>query len=156
MTAKARKLAPDELEKLRQTARTADASLKKGVGRMKATKQASIKREGVAAMDFADIATGRRLPAVHPGEVLTAEFIEPKSITRYRVAKAMGVPQRRVDELCSGQRGVTADTALRLERVFGVEAQVWLNLQARYDLETAERDLKEKIGREAKPLEEVM
>lgn len=109
----------------------------------------------IAGIGFGDIATGRRLPAVHPGEVLTAEFIEPKGITRYRVAKAMGVPQRRVDELCSGQRGVTADTALRLERVFGMEAQVWLNLQARYDLETAERDLK-KIEREAKPLEEVM
>lgn len=116
----------------------------------------SIKREKIAAMDFSDIATGRRLPAVHPGEVLTSEFIEPNGITRYRVAKAMGVPQRRVDELCAGARGVTADTALRLQRVFGMEAEVWLNLQARYDLETAERDLKKKIEREAKPLEEVM
>ncbi len=115
-----------------------------------------IKRENLATTDFSDIATGRRLPAIHPGEVLTKEFIEPKGITRYRVAKAMGVAQRRVDELCAGDRALTADTALRLERVFGMEAQVWLNLQARYDLETAERNLKRKIEREAKPLEEVM
>lgn len=116
----------------------------------------TIKRESLATTDFSDIATGRRLAPVHPGEVLTKEFIEPKGITRYRVAKAMGVPQRRVDELCSGIRAMTADTALRLERVFGMEAQVWLNLQSRYDLETAERDLKKRIEREAKPLAEAM
>jgi addiction module HigA family antidote len=116
----------------------------------------TIKRENVAATDFGAIATGRRLAPVHPGEVLTKEFIEPKEITRYRVAKAMGVPQRRIDELCAGTRAMTADTVLRLGRVFGIEAQVWLNLQARYDLETAQRDLKKRIEREAKPLEAVM
>ena len=116
----------------------------------------TIKREKLQDMDFSDIATGRRLGPMHPGEVLTHEFIEPLGITRYRVAKAMGVPQRRVDEICAGERAITADTALRLERVFGFEAEVWLNLQARYDLEAAESKLRHKIEREAKPLETVM
>ncbi|MBI3916851.1 MAG: HigA family addiction module antidote protein [Betaproteobacteria bacterium] len=116
----------------------------------------AIKREDLDKIDFSDVATGRRLAPVHPGEVLAKDFIEARAISRYRVAKAMGVAQRRVDEICAGQRAMSADTALRLERVFGMEAQVWLNLQARYDLETATRDLKKKIEREAKPLEAVM
>lgn len=116
----------------------------------------TIKREKLNKIDFSDIATGRRLAPVHPGEVLTNDFIEPLGITRYRVAKAMGVPQRRVDEICAGERAITADTALRLERVFGLEAQVWLNLQARYELEAANPSLRKKIEREAKPLETVM
>ncbi len=116
----------------------------------------AIKRERLGATDFSDIATGRRLAPVHPGDVLTSDFIEPMGITRYRVAKAMGVPQRRVDEICAGERSITADTALRLERVFGMEAQVWLTLQARYELEAANPGLRQKIEREAKPLEKVM
>lgn len=116
----------------------------------------TIKREALNTTDFSDIATGRKLAPIHPGEVLVKDFIEAHGITRYRVAKAMGVPQRRVDEICAGDRAVSADTALRLERVFGMEAQIWLNLQARYDLETAARDLKKKIEREARPLEAVM
>jgi antitoxin HigA-1 len=116
----------------------------------------AIKREKLRIVDFSDIATGQRLRPVHPGEILTHEFIEPLGITRYRVAKAMGVPQRRVDEICAGSRAITADTALRLERVFGLEAQVWLDLQARYDLKTAGSRLRQKIEKEAKPLESVM
>jgi addiction module HigA family antidote len=115
-----------------------------------------IKRDKLAATDFSDIATGRRLAPVHPGEILAKEFIEAKGISRYRVAKAMGVQQRMVDEICASTRAISAATALRLERVFGMEAQVWLNLQARYDLEIAGRDMKKKIDREARPLEEVM
>ena len=61
--------------------------------------------------------------------------------SRYRVAKAIGVPQRRVDEICSGKRAMTADTALRLGRFFSVEPQLWMNLQAQYELEIAEREL---------------
>jgi addiction module HigA family antidote len=116
----------------------------------------TIRREMLSETDFSDIATGRRLAPVHPGEVLARDFIEAMGITRYRVAKAMGVPQRRVDEICAGDRAVSADTALRLERVFGMEAQAWLNLQTRYDLEIASRDLKKRIEREAKPLEMMM
>ncbi len=116
----------------------------------------TIKREELNAVDFSDITTGRKLAPVHPGAVLAKDFIEAHGITRYRVAKAMGVPQRRVDEICAGDRAISTDTALRLGRVFGMEAQVWLNLQARYDLETATRELKKRIEREAKPLEAVM
>ena len=72
---------------------------------------------------------------VHPGTVLWADFIEPMGLTRYRVAKALGVQQRRIDEICSGKRGITADTAVRLGLAFGVEPQFWLNLQAQYDIE---------------------
>jgi addiction module HigA family antidote len=67
----------------------------------------------------------------------------------------MGVPQRRVDEICAGERAITADTALRLERVFGFEARVWLTLQAHYDLEATDPILRKRIEREAKPLDAV-
>ncbi len=72
---------------------------------------------------------------------LLKDFIEPLGLTRYRVAKAIGVPQRRVDEICSGKRAMTADTALRLGRFFSLEPQLWMNLQSQYDLEVAEREL---------------
>jgi addiction module HigA family antidote len=112
----------------------------------------SIKREALKGMDFGDIATGRRLSPVHPGAVLFKDLIEPLGLTRYRVAKAMRVPQRRVDEICAGQRAITADTALRLERLFGIEAQTWMNLQAQYDLEIAERASGKRIDKEVEPL----
>jgi addiction module HigA family antidote len=111
-----------------------------------------IKREVLKVTDFRDVATGRRLAPVHPGEVLQHDFIEPLGLTHYKVAKAMGVPQRRVDEICAGARAVTADTALRLARVFGMDAQTWLNLQAQYDLEVAQREHGKEIAREAMPL----
>jgi antitoxin HigA-1 len=116
----------------------------------------TIKRDKLTETDFSDIATGRSLSPVHPGHVLAHDFIEAMGITRYRVAKAMGVPQRRVDEICAGTRAVSADTALRLERVFGLEAQVWLALQARFELESAGRELRKRIEREARPLATVM
>ena len=74
------------------------------------------------------------------------------AITRYRLAKSLGVPQRRIDEICAGKRGITADTALRLARFFGTDAQSWMNLQARYDLECAEITSAERIELEVKPL----
>src|SRR5207302_4087042 len=92
----------------------------------------TIKREELRNADLSGVTTGRRLAPVHPGEVLLKEFIEPMKLTRYKVAKGTGVPQRRIDEICSGSRGMTADTALRLARFLGVEAQFWMNLQARY------------------------
>lgn len=100
----------------------------------------NIKRSELGEMKFGNVVSGRRLPPVHPGEVLLADFIEPVGLTRYRVAKAIGVPQRRIDEICSGKRAMTADTALRLGRFFSVEPQLWMNLQAQYDLEIAERE----------------
>lgn len=112
----------------------------------------AIKREELRSTDFAGIVTGRRLAPVHPGEVLLKEFIEPMDLTRYKVAKGTGVPQRRIDEICAGSRAITADSALRLGRFFGVEAQFWMNLQARYDLEVAERESRKRIEREVTPL----
>ena len=72
-------------------------------------------------------------------------------ITRYRLAKGIGVPQRRVDEICAGKRAVTADTALRLARFFGTDAQSWMNLQSAYDLEVAENALADRLKREVTP-----
>jgi addiction module HigA family antidote len=82
------------------------------------------------------------------------DFLKPMEITRYRLAKSISVPQRRIDEICAGNRAITADTALRLARFFGTDAQSWMNLQAEYDLETAEITLVERIEREVKPLKE--
>ena len=93
----------------------------------------------------------RDLPPVHPGEILLEDLLIPMGITRYRLAKSIGVPQRRIDEICTGKRAVTADTALRLARFFGTDAQSWMNLQGQYDLESAEMVLSERIEHEVKP-----
>jgi addiction module HigA family antidote len=93
-----------------------------------------------------------RLPPVHPGEVLLEDFMKPLGLSRYRVAKDMGVPTLRISQIVRGQRSITADTALRLARYFGTSAAVWVRLQARYDLEMAEMQLAERIEREVKEL----
>lgn len=111
-----------------------------------------IAREQLKGMDFREIATGRRLAPVHPGAVLLHDFIDPLGLTRYRVAKQTGMQQRRIDEICAGHRGITADTALRLARLFGTDAAFWMNLQTQYDLETTERELRERIAAEVTPL----
>lgn len=76
---------------------------------------------------------------IHPGEVLLSEFLEPLGVTQHRLAVAIGVPPRRINEIVHGKRGISADTALRLSRFFGTTDRFWLNLQSRYDLEV-ERD----------------
>ena len=76
---------------------------------------------------------------IHPGEVLQVEYLEPLGVTQHRLAVAIGVPPRRINEIVHGKRGITADTALRLARYFGTSERFWLNLQSRYELET-ERD----------------
>ena len=81
----------------------------------------------------------KRLAPVHPGEVLMHDFIEPLQITQHKVAVAIGVPPRRINEIVHGKRRITADTALRLSRYFGTTDLFWINLQNRYDLEV-ERD----------------
>lgn len=81
----------------------------------------------------------KRLPPIHPGEVLLEEFLEPLGLTQYRVAKDLSVPARRINEIVHGNRAVSADTALRLARYFGTSDRFWLNLQAAYDLDV-ERD----------------
>lgn len=72
----------------------------------------------------------------HPGEILADEFLTPLGITAYRLAKEIGVPQTRVSEIIRGRRDITADTGLRLSRVFGLSDMFWINLQARYDADT--------------------
>ena len=76
---------------------------------------------------------------IHPGEILTEEFLTPLGITQHKLAVAIGVPPRRINEIVHGTRRISADTALRLARYFGTSERFWINLQARYDLEV-ERD----------------
>ena len=94
---------------------------------------------------------GRDFPPVHPGEILLEEFLKPMSITQYRLAASIHVPARRINEIVLERRGITADTALRLSRFFGNSAQFWMNLQTRYELESA-RDLSSySIDHEVRP-----
>jgi addiction module HigA family antidote len=86
---------------------------------------------------------GKRLAPVTPGEVLLDEFIKALGISQYQVAKDIGVPPRRINEIVLDKRAVTADTALRLARYFGTSERFWLNLQARHDLEAE----KNRLGR---------
>ena len=77
---------------------------------------------------------------IHPGVTLREDFMEPLELSANGLAEALGVPQNRISDIVRGRRGVTADTALRLERAFGVSAAFWLNLQSHYELEVARRD----------------
>lgn len=93
----------------------------------------------------------RDFSPIHPGEILVTEFLEPMGISQYRLAKDIGVTPRRINEIVHGRRSISADTALRLSRFFGMEAQFWLNLQARYDMEVAKDELHDKIIKEVRP-----
>ena len=75
---------------------------------------------------------------IHPGEVLMEDFIEGFGLTQYKLAVAIGVPLRRINEIVHGKRGITADTAMRLSRYFGTTPGFWMNLQMRYELDCAE------------------
>jgi len=88
-----------------------------------------------------------RLPNIHPGEILREEFLKPMGISQYRLAKVIGVPAMRISEICSGKRAITADTALRFSRAFGVTPGFWLGLQADYDTEEAEKAAGESLSR---------
>lgn len=77
-----------------------------------------------------------KLKPIHPGEILYEEFLLPMGISQYRLAHDIGVPPRRINEIVHGKRAVTADTALRLSRYFGLSERFWMNLQGWYDLET--------------------
>ncbi|SER75610.1 HigA family addiction module antitoxin [Corynebacterium cystitidis] len=77
----------------------------------------------------------KTLPPIHPGEILMEEFLDPLQITQHKLAVAIGVPPRRINEIVHGKRRITADTALRLGRYLGMTAQFWINLQSHYDLE---------------------
>lgn len=77
----------------------------------------------------------KKYPPIHPGQILSHQFLEPLGISQYRLSKEIGVDPRRVNAIVQGERSITADTALRLSLFFRTSAQFWLNLQARYDLE---------------------
>jgi antitoxin HigA-1 len=89
---------------------------------------------------------------ITPGEILAEEFLKPMGISQYRLALDIGVPPRRINEIAKGQRAITADTALRLGRYFGLDPQFWLNLQAHYDLEREQERLGQRLEREVKVL----
>jgi len=93
----------------------------------------------------------RDFPPIHPGEILAMEFLEPLGISQYRLAKDIGVTPRRINEIVRGRRAITADTALRLGRFFGMEAAFWLNLQSHYNMEVALEALKGKLDKEVHP-----
>jgi len=88
----------------------------------------------------------RRLPPTHPGEVLREEFLRPLGITPYRLAKALGVPLPRINDLARERRGISPDTALRLARYFSTTAEFWMNLQAHYDLETTRDQIERELA----------
>ena len=90
----------------------------------------------------------KKLPPIHPGEILIEEFLKPMGISQYRVAKDISVPPRRINEIVHGKRAITADTALRLGRFFNMSPQFWLNLQNRYDLEITEDQLADRLVKE--------
>jgi addiction module HigA family antidote len=112
-----------------------------------------IKREEIDSrqVDFTAVHSGRRLPPVHPGEILRDEFLMPMGISVYELANAIKAPRSRVNDIVLGRRTISTDTALRLGRYFGTSPEFWINLQARYDLDVADRTVRRRIEREVKP-----
>jgi addiction module HigA family antidote len=92
-----------------------------------------------------------QLPNIHPGEILLEEFLRPMGLSQNALARALGVPPRRVNEIVLGKRAITSDTALRLARYFGNSERFWLGLQTDYDLEEATRRTGDRIQREVQP-----
>lgn len=90
----------------------------------------------------------KKLPPIHPGEILIEEFLKPMGLSQYRLAKDISVPPRRINEIVHGKRAISADTALRLGRFFGIAPQFWLNLQTRFDLEVTEDLLADRLEKE--------
>jgi addiction module HigA family antidote len=93
----------------------------------------------------------KKIPPLHPGEVLYEDFVVPTGICIYRLAMDLRVPANRIAEIVKGERAISADTALRLSRYLGTSAEFWLALQSDYDLEKAKDELKAKIDREVRP-----
>jgi addiction module HigA family antidote len=94
----------------------------------------------------------KRIPPVHPGEILLEEFLKPLGISQYRLAKEMKVYPRKINEIVHGKRAITADTALRLSRYLGTSAELWMNLQALYDLEKTKDAIEDQLIKEVTPL----
>ena len=93
----------------------------------------------------------KRLPPVHPGEILLEEFMRPLGISANKLARDLGVPSNRIVAIVNAKRAISADTALRLARYFNSTPDFWMNLQARYDLQQAEDELSEAITRTVRP-----
>jgi len=91
-----------------------------------------------------------KLPPIHPGEILLEEFLKPMEISQYRVAKDINVSPRRINEIVHGKRSISADTALRLSRYFGLSERFWMNLQSRYDLEKEKDRLAGRLEKEVR------
>lgn len=94
-----------------------------------------------------------KLPPVHPGEILSEEYLKPLDMSQYRLAKSISVPPRRINEIVHGKRAITADTALRLARFFSTSDKFWMNLQMRYDLEMEKDRLADVLEKEVLVLE---
>lgn len=92
----------------------------------------------------------KKIPVVHPGEVLREEFLLPYKISQYRIAKDIGVPPRRINEIVHGERAVSADTALRLARYFNTSPQFWANLQSLHDLSVTEHRIMPELSHRIK------
>jgi addiction module HigA family antidote len=90
----------------------------------------------------------KKIPPVHPGEILFEEFLNPYGISQYRLAKDISVPPRRINEIVHGKRAITADTGLRLSRYFGTSERFWLNLQSHYELEVEKDRLGKRLEKE--------
>ena len=91
------------------------------------------------------------LPPIHPGEILMEEFLLPLGVSQYRLAMDICVPARRINEIVHGNRAISADTALRLSRYFGMSDRFWINLEARYDIEVEKDLLADRLDREVRP-----
>ncbi len=113
----------------------------------------TIKREDLDAgrVEVKDVITGKRIPPVHPGEILREDFLEPMGVSVYALAKAIKVPRSRINDVVLGRRAISADTALRLARYFGTTPEFWISLQARYDLEVAKETSRQRIEKEVEP-----
>ncbi len=94
----------------------------------------------------------KKMAPVHPGEILFEEFLKPLGVSQYRLAKDINVPPRRINEIVQGKRSISADTALRLARYFGLSERFWLNLQSRYALELEKDKLARRLEDEVKVL----
>src|SRR4030066_1191843 len=95
----------------------------------------------------------KKIPPIHPGEMLMEDFLKPLGISQYKLAKDINVPARRINEIVHGNRSISADTALGLSRYFNLSERFWLNLQARYDLEVEKDNLNDRLQAEVKVLE---
>lgn len=94
----------------------------------------------------------RDFPPIHPGEILSEEFLKPMGISQYRLAKEIGVPPMRISKIVRGERGISADTALRLARYFGMSVEFWTGIQTHFEVEAARMELGDRLEEEVKVL----